>query len=321
MKIDQPGIFYDMSAEDYFADPAPDGFPSLSQSLCKILIEQSPLHARQAHPRLAQPVDGEDDEAEKYNKARAIGNAAHAIMIRRGKKLAIIDAPNFKTKVAQTDKQAAILSGAEPILRKHYNVAHAMAQSAAEQLRQIPGCERAFLDGNGEVVIANREDVQWLRSMIDWITPDLREVWDLKTSGMSASPYNTGKLMASAGWHLQAAMHERILDAIDPDGAGRRKYRYVLQENEPPFALTVHEISEGDLTVGRKMIEYAINDPKRGWRACAATGHWPAYEQKIYRTELPPWSVNAWVEREIAEYDERQTAPRKDFNPANLMAG
>ncbi len=316
MIIDKPGIYRDFDGEAYFADPCVG--PSLSQSLCKILIEQSPLHARQAHPRLAQPVDGEEDEAEKYDKAKAIGNAAHAIMIRRGKKLAIIDAPNFKTKVAQTDKQAAILAGAEPILRKHYNVAHAMAQSAGEQLRRIEGCERAFTDGDGEVVIANCEDGLWLRSMIDWITPDLREVWDLKTSGMSASPYSTGKLMASAGWHLQAAMHERILDALDPDGAGRRKFRYVCQENEPPFALTVNEIGESALTIGRKQIDYAI----KTWRYCVETDVWPAYPLRIIRPELPAWAENAWIDREIKEYEAEQDAkPRKDFNPANLMAG
>jgi hypothetical protein len=316
MTIDKPGIFKDMSAEDYFADPCIE--PSFSQSIGKILIDQSPLHARQAHPRLAEPIEGDDDEAEKYDKAKAIGNAAHAIMIRRGKKLAIIDAPNFKAKAAQTDKQAAILAGAEPILRKHYNIAQAMAQSAAEQLRRIPGCEKAFTDGDGEVVIANVEDGIWLRSMCDWITPDLREVWDLKTSGMSASPYATGKQMASAGWHVQAAMHERILDALDPAGAGRRHFFYVCQENEAPFALTVNEIGEAALTIGRKQIDYAI----KMWAHCLTKDVWPAYPPRIIRPELPAWAENSWLARELAEDDVReQRALNKNFDPKNLMAG
>src|ERR1035438_10073976 len=41
-----PGIYKGMLSDDYFADPTPE--PSLSQSVAKILIEQSPLHARQA---------------------------------------------------------------------------------------------------------------------------------------------------------------------------------------------------------------------------------------------------------------------------------
>jgi hypothetical protein len=316
MKIYKPGIFYDMSSEDYFADPCET--PSLSQSLCKILIEQSPLHAKMAHPRLADPIDGDEEATEPYVKAQAIGNAAHAIMIRRGKKLSIIDHPNFMTKAAKEDKAVALAADAEPILRKHYNVAQLMAGAASDQLRKIPDCEAAFYEGHGEAVIANCEDGQWLRSMIDWISPDLREVWDYKTSGMSASPYNTGKMMASAGWHLQAAMHERILDAIDPEGAGRRKFRYVCQENEAPFALTVNEIGESALTIGRKQIDYAIS----AWRRCVETNIWPAYPLRIIRPELPAWAETSWVNREIHEYELDQAAgPGKDFDPRNMMAG
>lgn len=319
MKIEKPGIFYDMSADDYFADPAPDGFPSLTQSLCKTLIEQSPLHAKMAHPRLAPPVSDNDETVEKYDKAKAIGNAAHSIMLGRGKKIKIIDRDNFMSKVAKEEKKAALDAGTEPVLGKHWDIAVAMVNAGRAQLDRIEGCEHAFVGEHySEVVIANLEDGQWLRSMLDFITVDLREIWDYKTSGMSASPYNTGKLMASAGWHLQAAMHGRILDAIDPDGAGRRKYRYVCQENESPFALTVNEIGESALTIGRKQIDYAIS----AWRRCIETGAWPAYPLRIIRPELPQWAETSWINREIAEYDAEQAAgPRKDFDPRNIMAG
>ncbi len=302
MKIDKPGIFYDMSADDYFADPAPDGFPSLTQSLCKILIEQSPLHAKMAHPRLAPPINEEDETVEKYDGAKAIGNAAHFLMLQRGKKIKIIEQKNFTTKIAKEEKQAALAAGLEPVLIKHWDIAVAMSRAAWSQLGRIDGCQMAFAEdcGKAEVVIASCEEGQWLRSMIDWITPDFREVWDLKTSGMSASPYNTGKMMASAGWHLQAAMHERILDAIDPDGAGRRKFLYVCQENESPFALTVNEIGESALTIGRKQIDYAIN----AWRRCVEANTWPAYPLRIIRPELPQWAETSWINREIAEYDD-----------------
>jgi hypothetical protein len=156
--------------------------------------------------------------------------------------------------------------------------------------------------------------------MIDWITPDLREVWDLKTSGMSASPYATGKQMASAGWHIQAAMHERILDAIDPDATpDGRRYRYVCQENEkPPFALTVNEIGEAALTIGRKQIDWAI----RMWRYCTAKDTWPAYPPRIIMPELPGWAESGWLNRELDEQDaaERLQEPRTHIRNI-LMAG
>jgi hypothetical protein len=317
MKIEKPGIFRGVDSADYFRDPCIE--PSFTQSLAKVLIDQSPLHAFQAHPRLAVPT-GDEDDGEKYEKAKAIGNAAHSLMMGRGKSMAIIDHPNFMTKLAKAERDEAFDAGREPILAKHFDTASKMVVAARQQLSQIPYCQDAFMTGHGdgEVVIANCEDGHWLRSMIDWITPDLAEVWDLKTSGMSASPYATGRLMAAAGWHVQCAMHERILDELDPENAGRRKYRYVCQENEPPFALTVNEIGEAALTIGRKQIDFAF----KTWRYCMASGIWPAYPLRIIRPELPPWAENAWMDREIKEYEAEQAAgPRTDFNPRNLMAG
>ena len=186
-----------------------------------------------------------------------------------------------------------------------------MVARANEQLQHIPGCGHVGdpIQGDAEVVIASCEDGLWLRAMVDWITPDLREVWDLKTSGQSASPYATGKLMASAGWHIQAAMHERILYEIDPDGAGRRRFLYVAQENYEPFALTVNEIDEAALTIGRKQLGYAVDI----WRDCMERDRWPAYPPKIIRPELPGWHENGWLAREVAE--------ESDNDATLIMAG
>lgn len=297
MKITKPGLYKDFPVDAYFADPTSG--PSLTQSLAKILIEHSPLHAMMAHPKLAPPT-ADEDEGEKYDKAKAIGNAAHGLMLDRGKTIAIGEFDSWRKKEAQAFKDEACAAGKEPILRKHFDTAAAMVDSALEQLHRIPGCERAFTDGDSEVVIANCEDGIWLRSMLDWITPDLREVWDYKTGGQSVGPYDTGRLMANAGWHIQSAMHERILDRLDPKGAGRRKFYYVAQENEPPYALTVNEIGESALTIGRKQIEYAF----RTWAMCVTKNIWPSYPMRIIRPELPAYFENAWLGRELAEDSE-----------------
>lgn len=296
MKIDRPGIYKDFPVADYFADPAPE--PSFTQSLAKILLDRSPLHAFQAHPRLYVPTV-EEDEGEKYDKAKAIGNAAHALMLGRGKALAVEDFPDFRTKDAKAFKAAAIEAGKEPILQKHYATAVEMVGEASAQLSIIKDCRHAFdpMQGAAEVMITNCEDGLWLRSMIDWISDDLRDVFDYKTSGQSASPYATGKLMASAGWHIQAAMHERILDELDPDGAGRRRFLYVAQEQYEPFALTVNQIGEEALTFGRKQLSYAIGI----WRDCMEHHRWPAYPPRIIIPELPGWHGNQWLAREELE--------------------
>lgn len=310
-----PGIHRLVDPAVYFADPCEE--PSLTQSVAKILLEQSPLHACWAHPRLAVPAAEEDDGAEKYDKAKAIGNAAHALMLGRGKSLAVGDFDSWRGKKPQEYRDDAVAAGREPILRKHYATAEKMVAAARAQLDHIEGCELAFVTGDSEVVAVSRENGVWLRTMIDFITPDLRDVWDYKTGGQSASPFVTGRRMAADGWHIQAAMHERVLNSADPANAGRRRYRYVAQENEPPYALTVNEIGEGALTIGRKQIEYAVNV----WRHCLASKHWPAYPPRIIRPELPGWAENNWLEREVAEDEERQSGERQRFDPRLIQAG
>ena len=297
MKITVPGIYRDFPTSDYFADPCPE--PSLSQSIAKILIEQSPLHAYYAHPVLSDGV-ADDEDGEKYNKAMAIGNAAHAVMLGRGKVLEVGEYDSWRTKAAQAFKEEALAAGKEPILHKHHVTASNMVESAIQQLNRIHGCKNAFTYGDAEVVIASCSGL-WLRAMVDWITPDLREIWDYKTSGMSASPYNAGKQMASGGWHIQAAMHERILDDIDPKGAGRRRHFFVCQENEPPYALTVNEIGEAAMTIGRKKVDYAV----RMWGHCLAKSEWPGYPLRIQTPELPVWAEQSWLVREETESSER----------------
>jgi hypothetical protein len=307
VKITTPGIYRDFPTAAYFGDPTP--IPSFTQSLAKVLIEQSPLHAYQAHPRLnVKPAD-EDDGGEKYDKAKAIGNAAHKLMLNRGKEMSVGDFEDWRSGPAKAFKLASLNEGNEPILRKHFNLAGEMVDAAIEQLSRVHGCENAFTNGDAEVVIANDEGGIWLRSMLDWITPDLREVWDYKTTGMSVSPYATGRMMASAGWHIQAAMHERILDGIDPKGAGRRRFYYVAQENEAPYALTVNQISEAALTIGRKQIDYAV----KTWAFCMRRKTWPAYPNRIIRVELPTWAESSWLGREIEEASEN--------DPSLIFAG
>jgi hypothetical protein len=305
-KITEPGIYRDFPIVEYFADPTPE--PSLTQTLAKILLDQSPLHAYQACPRLHVLADEEDD-GEKYDKAKAIGNAAHKLMLDRGKEIAVGEFNDWRKKEAQEFKANAIFAHKEPILRKHFETAGEMVELAIDQLNRIPDCRNAFTSGDPEVVIANCEDGIWLRSMIDWITPDLREVWDYKTGGQSASPHDTSRRMASDGWHIQAAMHERILDKLDPKGAGRRRYLYVAQENEPPYALTVNEISESALTIGRKQISYAFTT----WAICLIRGIWPSYPARIIRPELPTWAESQWLNRELSEESEN--------DPSLIMAG
>jgi hypothetical protein len=96
--------------------------PSLSQS-----ILQGPARAVAAEGEARAPAPApaitEDEEAEKYIKAQAIGNAAHAIMIGRGKTLEIIKANDFKGGEAQEAARRRLCRRQNPDPRKASDIA------------------------------------------------------------------------------------------------------------------------------------------------------------------------------------------------------
>ena len=283
------GLYRDYPVADYFADPAPA--PSLTQSIAKLIIERSPLHAWHAHPRLNPKF--EPDDATKYD----LGTVAHALMIGRGRELVILDAyDDWRTNEAKRRREEAREEGRLAVLGKHFNLAVQMTAAARVQLsaRKEHELFRAG-SGAGEVMTLWKEHDIWLRQLIDWLTDDHLTFCDYKTTAESAAPQALGRKMAADGWHIQAAMAERGLNAIEPKAAGRRRYLFVVQETDEPYALNVVEITEGALLMGRKMLNYAVDH----WRACIKTGTFPAYPPHIVRPEFPGWAETEWLNREI----------------------
>jgi hypothetical protein len=280
------GIHYDMTSADYFADPCPK--PSLTQSIAKILIDQSPLHAWQEHPRLGGKPPEPDQQ---YISAQAIGNAAHKLMIGRGKDIEVVNLDAWRGKAADQRREIEA-SGRVAILSKHFARARSMVKVAREDIEFAPD------RGAGEVAIIAQEGDLWLRSLVDWLPTDLLMPTDYKTTGMSCAPQAIDHLMLNGGWDIQAAMHERILDHIDPDNAGRRRFRFVAQENYPPYALTVSILPKDTMTMGRKKLAHAVDL----WAQCIDSGRWPGYPSDICYPKYPGWAETKWLDREVNEF-------------------
>lgn len=306
VKITEPGIYPDFPGEDYFADPTP--VPSLTQSVAKILLEQSPLHAWHAHPRLNP--DFVRDEDTKFD----VGNVAHKLMLGRGKEIVVLELDDWRTKAAKEAREAAAAAGKVAVLGKTVTRADRMVTAAREQLQHRDVGHLFGPVGASEVVLAAQDGDVWLRQLVDWLTPDLLTFVDYKTTDMSVAPHLLGRQMVTAGWPIQAAMGERLLDILDPQNAGRRKFLFVVQETTRPYALNVVEITEGALTMGRKQLDMAIAI----WRHCFKADRWPGYPPEIVRPEYPGWHEAQVLAREI-EFDHQTERPSRDA--ANLSAG
>ncbi len=280
-----PGIHFDVPSADYFADPCER--PSLTQSIAKVLIERSPAHAWVEHCRL-NPNHKPDDDT-KYD----VGNIAHRLLLGRGKELLVIEADDWRTKDAKAQRDAARAAGRLAVLEKHHRMGEAIVRAARSQLNAIGW---PLIDGKAEVVVIADEPGVTLRTMIDWMaSPTL--LTDLKTTSMSVAPQSIPHMMASGGWPVQAAFQERALDILDPDGRGRRKFRFIAIEDMPPYAVVPVELTEATMTIGRKMVDYAINV----WRDCIKTDTWPAYGTKVLRPDYPGYREAAWLDRELEE--------------------
>jgi hypothetical protein len=311
-KITMPGFFPAMTAADYHGDPCPA--PSLTQSVAKILLERSPLHAWHAHPRLNPDWQADDDT--KFD----VGNIAHKLMLGRGKDIVKLDHDDWRTKAAREARDAAAAEGKLAVLGKHYGRAERMVAAGREQLA-LRGLKYVFSDGGqSELVMAWQEGDIWLRQMLDWKSSRIGSsiVADYKTTDLSAAPQNLGRQMVTAGWPVQAAMAERGLDVLEPDTAGRRDYLFVVQEAEAPYCLNVVQVGEAALTLGRKLLGMGVVQ----WRECLTADRWPGYPTEIIHPEIPSWFESGVLAREIEHEERRPRAlPKAKFDGENLMAG
>lgn len=289
--ISKPGLYLNIPTAEYFADPAP--MPSLTQSIAKILLDRSPLHAWHAHPKLNP--DFKPDNDRKFD----VGNIAHQMMTGRGKEIVVLPekVQDWRTNAAKEAREEAAKQGKLAVLGKHFKLAGSMVAAAREQF-ELRGESDLFTVGDGEVVCIWNEGAVWFRQMIDWLSRDRLTFIDYKTTDESAAPHAVARKMANDGWHIQAAMAERGLNAIGMNPGQPRRYLFVVQETQVPYCLTVVEINEQSLTMGRKMLDVAA----RIWRECVALDRWPGYPLKTVVPEFPPYAEASWLDREQTEF-------------------
>lgn len=286
-----PGLFTDLSTDQYFADPCAQ--PSLTQSLVKTLLERSPLHAWYAHPRLNP--DFVRDDATKFD----VGNIAHRLLLGRGREIVPLDFADWRTNAAKQAREDAAAAGKLAVLGKHYALADRMVRACDEALAER-GLEEVFHveHGDAEICAIWQEGKTWCRQLIDWLSADRLTFADYKSTLESAAPHALARKMVNDGWHIQGAMAERALAKLDPANIGRRRYLFVVQEAALPYAVSVVELSESALTMGRKMLDAGL----KVWTRCMFTNHWPGYPLQTVVPDFPEWAEAQWLDREQNEF-------------------
>jgi len=279
---------YQLPSERYHADPCPA--PSLSNSIANILLTQSPLHARLAHPRLNPNYELAEDS--RFD----IGSAAHMMLLERDiSKIAVIAATDWRTKVAKESRELARANGMFPVLAHHYNRMVAMVEVAREFIgtTELAGI---LEEGQPEQTVIWQENGVWCRARPDLLSGDLRICLDYKTCE-SAEPESFIRQIGRMSYDLQAEFYVRGVRAVTEH---EPVFVFLAQEITAPYACSLVALSNAYREIGRAKVQRALEM----WRACVEFDQWKAYSTRIHWAEPTSWQV---TEMEVGAAGEEES--------------
>lgn len=280
-----------LEADAYHGDPAPA--PSLSSTLAKAMLAQSPLHAWTASPRL------NPDWTPNDSKTFDIGRAAHRAVLGAGSDFVEIPEELLASNGAATTKAAkefiaeARESGLTPLKVAEVEQIEAMRIRAAAKLAAL-GID---LDPQRSEMAALAEiGGVWCRCMVDNAPADpSAPLYDFKTT-VDASPEAATRAVMNYGYDVQAAHY---LDTWKAATGEDRTFRFIFQEKTAPFEVCVVELGSDSLMMASKKAARA----REMWRNCLERDDWPGYPLGVFKVDMPSWFHERWLERESAEVD------------------
>lgn len=278
------GELLNVPLDEYVRDAFAPSPPSLSSRLAHILLTMSPRHCWHACPRLNPAWQPDDD------RAFDLGTAAHAVLL-EGRTLCVIDADDYRTKAAQQAREHAKATGGLPVLRHQAMAIEQMVTVAREKIACSPD-----LHDLGELLpertLRWRERLTWLRCRPDWVTADHAVILSFKTTGGCAEPNTFARMILGCGYDVQAAFELAGLKAVTGVDA---KYLWIVQETDPPYAVSLIGLSPMLYDLAHRKYRRAIEL----WARCMESGEWPAYPDRIAYIDPPAWAVSQWAEREM----------------------
>jgi len=267
---------YTMSAEHYHADPC--DVPSLSCSIAKILLNQTPAHAWLAHPRL-NPNQPAEQEASRLD----IGTAAHALLLEGVDSIAVCDFDDWRKKEAQAMRDDARAAGKIPLLSRQYEDINAMV-SIAKDAALKAGFNLSA--GKPEQTVIWQEGDTHCRARVDWLSADRDLIIDYKTTALP-NPAAWMRAIGSNGYDVQASFYQRGVQKLNRN-AMEPEFVFMVQETEAPYCCYFVELSATLQEIGRVKVEKALAI----WSACMKSNNWPGYPSGTMEAEAMPWQIN-----------------------------
>lgn len=273
---------YDILLQEYLADPAPA--PSLSASIAHVLLTRTPAHAWLKHPHL-NPL-AEQEQASRLDK----GTIGHALLLEDdSSRIVPIEAEDYRTKAAREARDEAWAGGKLPILEADLLSVQVMVEKAKQAIAASEFAED-WRHGTPEQTLLWQANGIWKRSRPDKRATDWRICWDYKTVTRSASPELWARShILQHGYDLQAAL---VMEAVGFLMDTTCTVVFVVQEMDPPFAVSFVSLSPSWLALAQQKLAVASDT----WKRCLERNEWPAYSRRVAYVEPPNWATYAMME-------------------------
>jgi hypothetical protein len=278
-----PGVHDGIPEADYHADRG-----SLSVSGAKLLLPPScPALFRHAM-----------DNGQEPRRTYEFGHAAHAKVLGIGAEVEIVmkvtrdkqrvQADDYETKSAQEHRDKIRAAGKTPLLWHEVERVEGMAKA----LRQHPVAAALLDPAHGKP----EQSLYWddptfpvtRRGRLDWMR-DVDEhgrlvIVDYKTA-VSVEPAAISKACAAYGYDMQSVWYSDMVEGL---GLAREApFRFVFQMKTAPYLVTVVELDDEALRIGRLKNTEAL----RLYKECTRTGIWPGYAEDVELISLPMWAT------------------------------
>lgn len=270
MKITKPGIYPDLSDEDYRAQ-----VEWLSVSGAKKLLPPS-------CPAKFRATLGVEEHRPQFD----VGKAFHTKVLGSGADIVVVDADSWRSAGAREARDAAYAVGKVPLLAADAVIVDAMAEAVLAH----DVAPHLFKGGAAEVSAFWTDEATGVqcKARFDYLPekqPGKRLIVPDLKSAVSASPKDFASAAARYGYVMQDRHYTSGLRhlGIDDDPA----FVFVVIEKDLPYLPAVMQFAEPDEL---RLVETALDKALRLYRDCLATDTWPGYPG-ITHLSLPTWHL------------------------------
>lgn len=285
-----PGI-HRLDKATYLSDPCER--PSLSTSIARTLLSESPAIAWASSPRGGGLRDDPTAAMER-------GNAVEALLGLGDTELVCLPfaMPNAKGLDQPTNDELRLESAKEWKAQQEAAGRQVVKRADLEKWTNAATALRArlndrgiFFDGESQLAMVWEEPGGVLaRGRLDHVWMKQGIIRDLKVCE-SVNPKALARKFEDFGYDIQRAAYVRGFERLFPEFSGRTVFEFVFCEPEPPYEIVVCR-ANGEM---RALGDYKWRRAVTLWGSCLAANRWPGYADGVIDIAPSTWALQDMV--------------------------